>query len=112
MQQTRSAATKTSMVWFCWNSTQQNPPKAAPSATPNGSRLYQRGLSKQIMKLSKYTASGSTQRNGITATSWHILFVVASSSTDAHAGSRSQRSRSMAEMGGGMGWWSEGVLDS
>ncbi len=50
-----------------------------------------------MMKLNRYSASGSTQRNGITATSWHILLVVASRSTDAQAGSSSHRRRSRAE---------------
>src|SRR6185436_14755247 len=38
------------------------------------------------MKLKRYNPSGNTQRNGITATSWHILLVVANRSTDAQAG--------------------------
>src|ERR1035437_1640054 len=61
------------------------------SASANGNRTYHRGLSKQIIKLNKYSASGATHRKGITATSWQSLLVVANSSTDAHAGSRSQR---------------------
>ena len=73
------------------------PPSAATSASANGKRVYQRGLSKQMMKLNKYSASGSTHRNGITATSWHILFVVASSSTEAQAGSRSHSRRLRVE---------------
>src|SRR6266576_2605324 len=68
------------------------PINAAMSASANGTRTYQRGLSKQMMNVNRYSASGSTQKNGITATSWHILFVVASSSTEAQAGSSSQRS--------------------
>src|ERR1035437_1283908 len=79
------------------NSAQQMPPQAAMSASMNGRRAYQRGLSKQMMNLNKYSASGSTQRKGITATSWHILFVVASSSTDAQAGSSSHKSRLRVE---------------
>ena len=76
---------------LCWNSTQRCRPGPGPGPGRTGSRLYQRGLSKQMMKLSRYSASGSTHRNGITATSWQILFVVASSSTEAQAGSRSHR---------------------
>ena len=41
------------------NSVQQMPPQAAMSASMNGRRAYQRGLSKQMMKLNKYSASGS-----------------------------------------------------
>src|SRR5436190_17082657 len=74
-------------------STQYNPPIAAISARVNGKRTYQRGLSKQMMNDRRYSANGNTQRKGMTATSWQILFVVASSKADAHAGSRSQRSR-------------------
>lgn len=70
---------------------QQMPPNAATRANVNGKRAYQRGLSKQMMKLNRYNASGSTQRNGITATSWQILFVVARSSTEAQAGSNSHK---------------------
>ena len=73
------------------------PPQAAMSASRNGRRTYQRGLSKQMMKLNKYSASGNTQRNGITATSWHILFVVASRSTEAQAGSSSHKRRLRGE---------------
>src|SRR5688572_28148109 len=62
----------------------------APAKT---GRTYQRGLSKPRTNVSRYTASGSTHRNGTTATSWQSLFVVASSSTDAHAASASHRSR-------------------
>src|SRR2546423_14399784 len=63
----------------------------AASAIVNGNRTYHLGLSKQTMKLSRYRASGSTHRKGMTATSWQILFVVASKSTDAQAGSATQR---------------------
>src|SRR5262245_10549786 len=65
-------------------------PRLRKSAQPNIPRRYQRGLSKQIMKLSKYTDSGATHRNGITATSWQILLVTASNSSDAQAGKRNQ----------------------
>src|SRR5262252_3254027 len=74
------------------NSAQQIPPSAAISAKVKGTRAYHRGFSKQIMKLNKYSASGRTQRNGITATSWHILFVTAINNTELHAGNSSQRS--------------------
>src|ERR1019366_8203641 len=69
----------------------------AMSAGMNTERRYQRGLSKQRMKLNRYKASGSTQRKGITATSWHILFVVASRSTEAQAGNSSHQRRMKAE---------------
>src|SRR5262245_44199417 len=82
-----------------WNSTQQIPPSAAIKARVNGARAYQRGLSKQMIKLKRYSASGRTHRNGITATSWHILLVVAMSNTELHAGSSSQSSRVNAEGG-------------
>src|SRR5436190_20539901 len=73
---------------------------AAISAKVNGKRTYQRGLSKHIMKLKRYSASGRTQRKGITATSWHILLVVARSRAEAQAGSRSQRSAECGVEGG------------
>src|SRR5690349_15667126 len=63
----------------------------------NGKRRYQRGLSKQMMKLNKYSASGATQRNGMTATSWHSLLVIANNRTDAQAGSSSQRRKVSVE---------------
>src|SRR5258706_1568533 len=66
-------------------------PRAAISANANGKRRYQRGLSKLMMKLSRYRLNGSTQRNGMTATSWQILLVVASSRMELHAGSSHQR---------------------
>src|SRR5258705_8940893 len=71
---------------------------AVISASMNGNRTYQRGLSKQIMKLSRYKASGSTQRNGITATSWHILLVVAMSRTEAQDGKRIHNRRAKREV--------------
>src|ERR1019366_710430 len=78
----------------------QQTPHDAMSAGMNTERRYQRGLSKQMMKLNRYSASGSTQRKGITATSWHILFVVASRSTEAQAGNSSHNRRLTVEGGG------------
>src|SRR5665213_1021558 len=75
------------------NTIQEMPPMARMSASPNGKRPYQRGLSKQMMKLNKYSVNGRIQRNGITATSWHTMLVVASSSVDAQAGSSSHKIR-------------------
>src|SRR5437763_1250849 len=43
------------------------------------------------MKLKRYNPKGTTHKNGTTATSWHILFVVASSSAEAQAGNAIQR---------------------
>src|SRR5947209_5909685 len=60
-------------------------------ASANGNRTYHLGLSKQMMKLSRYSPSGSTQRKGMTAMSWHNLLVVASKRIEAQAGKRSQR---------------------
>src|SRR5215472_6794288 len=79
-----------------WYNAQHTPHHAATSAKRNGMRLYQRGLSKLIMKLNRYTASGSTQRNGITVTSWQILFVTANRSSEAQAGNSSQSRRTKA----------------
>src|SRR6266536_684190 len=77
--------------------TQYSQLSAAISASVNGKRIYHRGLSKQMMKVRRYSANGSTQRNGMTATSWQILFVVASSNADAQAGSSSQRRKLSVE---------------
>ena len=44
------------------------------------------------MNVSRYMESGATQRNGFTAISWEIWFVVASSSVEAEAESASQKS--------------------
>src|SRR5262245_40760919 len=72
-----------------WNPIQLMPAQAARSARVKGTRRYQRGLSKQMMKLKRYKLNGNTQRKGTAATSWHILLVVANRSTDAQAGSNS-----------------------
>src|SRR6266581_1992332 len=44
------------------------------------------------MNVSRYMESGATQRNGFTAISWQIWFVVASSSVEADAERPSQKS--------------------
>src|SRR5882757_7050785 len=46
-----------------------------------------------MMNVSKYTPSGSTQRNGIAAISRQSLLVVATNSTEATAGNATQRKR-------------------
>ena len=56
-------------------------------------REYHLGLSKQMMKLSKYSARGTTQSRGMTVTSWQSLLVVASSSTEAQAGRSTHSAR-------------------
>src|SRR5436309_1360803 len=66
--------------------------KAPKSRITKGNRAYQRGLSKHMMKLKRYSARGRIQRKGTTATSWQILLVVARSRTEAQAG-RASHSR-------------------
>src|SRR5580765_3751069 len=44
-----------------------------------------------MMRLTRYRLSGSTQRKGMTATSWQIRLVVARSMTDANAASKNHR---------------------
>src|SRR6266403_1837694 len=75
------------------NKAQQIPHIAAMSASMKGKRTYHRGLSKQIMKLNRYNARGRTHKNGMTATSWHILLVVAMRSTEAQAGNKTHNRR-------------------
>jgi hypothetical protein len=53
-----------------------------------------------MMKLRRYNASGRIHRKGMTATSWQILFVVASSRMEAQAGSKSQRRGARGEVRG------------
>src|SRR6266567_7792616 len=60
-------------------------------------RRYHFWLSKQMTKVSKYRTSGTTQRKGITAISWHIKLVVARSMTDATMGRRNQNSCTVLE---------------
>src|SRR3954469_5329569 len=52
-----------------------------------------------MMKVTKYKLSGTTHKNGITATSEVTWLVVASSARDAHAGNPTQRNRSRTEAG-------------
>src|SRR6266480_843253 len=73
------------------NNISHNKATATANAIANMFREYKPGLSKQIMKLNKYSANGSTHRKGITATSWQILLVMARRRTEAQAGRRSQR---------------------
>jgi hypothetical protein len=63
---------------------------AAISSGPKIVRAYHRGLSNAITNVSRYSASGRTHRNGTTAISWEITFVVANSNSDPHAGNASQ----------------------
>src|SRR5690242_10616033 len=72
------------------SSTQSAAPSVSTSAGNQNHRRYHRGLSKQTMNESRYKLSGNTHRNGITAMSWQILFVTASSRTDAQAGKANQ----------------------
>jgi hypothetical protein len=76
-----------------WKSSQTNTPAAGATAAAKTRRSYHRGRSKQMMNVSRYSASGNTQRNGTAATSCVSVFVVPSSRTDAHAGSASQSTR-------------------
>src|SRR5690349_3957335 len=68
-----------------------------PAAPANQGLAYQRSFSKTSTKVSKYTDSGATQRNGITATSWQIRFVVAMSSVEPHAARPIQNNTSRTE---------------
>jgi len=54
-------------------------------------RLYQRGLSKQIIKDRRYMLNGRIHKKGTTAISWVIFSVTASRSVEATAGRESQR---------------------
>ena len=64
----------------------------APSRGARMARRYQRSLSNVRMNVTRYSDSGITQKNGITARSWQIVFVTASSMTDGSAASATQRS--------------------
>ena len=75
------------------NRATQTPVTAAMSRSVNQKREYQRGLSKLRMKDRRYRASGRTQRNGIEATSRHILLVPARRRVEATAGRQIQRTR-------------------
>jgi hypothetical protein len=66
------------------------------SRQPKTVRWYQRGWSNATTNVSRYSASGSTHKNGMGAKSWVIALVVASSSADAQAGSASQKSTCVA----------------
>src|SRR5262245_17279321 len=61
---------------------QQTDRSEAPEARTNNRREYQRSLSKQRMKVTRYRASGTIHRKGMTATSRHTRLVVASSITE------------------------------
>ena len=75
------------------NNARHTPIRAALSSSVNQKREYQRGLSKLMINDRRYSASGSTQRKGIEATSRHILFVAARRSVEATAGRQIQRAR-------------------
>ncbi len=62
------------------------PTNAATVSGMKMRRLYQPLDSKHRMKVSRYSASGRIHRNGIGATFCETWLVMASSSTDAHAG--------------------------
>src|ERR1700689_4524915 len=62
-------------------------------------RQYQRSLSKQRMKLSRYRLRGSTQRNGIAAIFCVRWFVTASRRAEAHA-ARPIHTRRSDQVGG------------
>src|SRR6202035_5077557 len=52
-----------------------------------GSGRLPRGWSQLMMNVSRESASGMTHKNGRAVTSWVTKFVVANSSSEAHAGS-------------------------
>src|SRR5882672_7514847 len=76
-----------------WKSSQQVSPASTRKRGWKTERRYQRGLSKQRMKDPRYRHSGTTQRNGITATCWEMTLVVASNITEAQAGRPIQSKR-------------------
>src|SRR5437868_14647350 len=65
----------------------------------NSARLYQRGWSKQMMNVTRYSASGTTHRNGTEATFWVTWLVIASSSAEPMPASTSQVMRVAAGAG-------------
>ncbi len=82
-----SAMRTSAPMWCCRPKAHSSSMTAASGR--NTPRLYQRSLSKHRTKVSRYSDSGSTQRNGTAATFWVMWFVTASSSHDASAGSAS-----------------------
>jgi hypothetical protein len=83
------------IMWFQTpsNRTKHAVGRASPNAGCSQRREYQAFLSKHRMKESKYKLSGRTHRNGKTAISWHIRFVVARNNTEPHAANPSQSAR-------------------
>src|SRR5258708_33532076 len=75
------------------NRAQQTPVSETSKAIEKNRGLYQRELSKQITKLTKYSESGITHSNGTAATSWQSLFVVAKRSPEVAAGKRTHSTR-------------------
>src|SRR5690242_5731687 len=67
------------------------PPRASAERGSQIVRLYQLPLSKQRIKLRRYSASGTTQRNGTEARFCVRWFVIANRKVDVDARSANQR---------------------
>src|SRR5580704_13897857 len=70
-------------------------PIDAAYSTQKISRRYHRECSKHKMNESRYRHSGSTQRVGVTTTSSHSKFVVASNIAEPHAASPTHNNRDL-----------------